>query len=419
MGAKKMKNKFYFILAILLSSCGFYAFAMNTIDYVSAVFTTDEGVAVTIYDMSLIPADELVSDEQENSVINRFNFNRNLTTYSADNTLLSNSITNGLDVSVNFLYSNIYHERILKFGQTLTIEAKIINTSGANRTVTLYAALYNGNDILQSLASPQSLNIANTTEIQTLSMDYELPASNTDNYYLKTFIWDSLTMQPFANSVKLRDVYEDYYESTSSSANLIDYTKTVFGTRNSWNDTDYIRFIPDITSDFVFKVTCDYSIDVSLQLSNGAFRVMNDFNPKYFSYGLDKDDVYYLRVLGSALCDYSLDIFPVSSVYLNTGKTSAIAVSASDDCHIYKFTPTASGTYIFTSVGNTEVTATLYDGNFTLLQTDSTRDGAVSFRLSRSLQANKKYFIAVSPKTANSTGEYSLHVETPLTVTIN
>ena len=405
-----MKIKFCIILTILMLSYGIYTYAFNPLDYVVDVYTDEEGTAWTIYDMSLIPSSEFLPEVPQNNNLANFRLNRSV----ASNITLFNTITGGLDVSVNFLYSNIYNEKILNLGQSLTIESKIKNTSGTGKTLLLYVATYDNNDILQSITVQQTLNVTTSTALQTFSTDYTLLTSIPSTSHVKTFIWDSVTLQPFADSVKLKNIQEDYYSDEVTRANLIDYNKVINGKINLASDVDYIKFIPSVSSDFVVNSTSTQTINLALYDSNNLLLGQN--NNGRIAYNLIKDNTYYLRISGNTICDYSLNIAPINSVYLDVEKYATI--STGNDCHIYKFTPSEISTYIFTSVGNTEVKGTLYDSNFNELQTNSTSDGTVSFRISKNLTAGN-YYIAISPKAPNVSGRYSLYVEKPLTVIVN
>ena len=410
-----MKNKVIIISITILLICTISVVAYNPIDY-ATVYTNENDVWHTVYDMSLIPFDAVFSESPENNISNRFNLNRSSTIEPANTIEPFSEISVNLDISINFLYSNIYHEKVLKFGEILTVEAGLRNRTGKTMPTTLYVALYNGNDILQSISVSQPVNILNSNVIQTILADIDLPQTNNDNYYIKAFVWDSVTLKPLIESVKVGSTQADYYPSQFAKSNFVDYDKVISGKIDFSGDTDYIKFIPKVTGDYVIAIDSPQTLNLTLNNSYNLYVAQNTTDNEIIAY-LGEGIIYHFYVTGNSACDYNISIFPANPIYLNEAKTGTI--SASTDLHMYRFRPTTNATHIITSVGNTEVKAVLYDANFNVLETNSTRDGAVSFRVSEEMQLGKSYYVAISPKMPNSTGTYNLYIETPLTVTIN
>lgn len=77
---------------------------------------------------------------------------------------------------------------------------------------------------------------------------------------------------------------------------------------------------------------------------------------------------------------------------------------------MYKFIPTATNEYIFTSVGGNGLTAVLFDENMEQLSVSENAGG--EFRVRYSFETGKKYYLKVSSK-ENLEGNYKLYLEKP------
>ena len=284
-----MKNKIIFFLSIFLLIYTVSVLAFNPLDYVTDVYADKNDRYWTIYDISSIPSHGLVSFLQEETKINQLGISRSLMGIKTNITNLFNVVTPKLDISINFLYSDVYNERILKFGQTLTVETKILNTTGASRTVALYTALYNGNDILQYVTAPQPITVSDSKAVQTFFADLVLPISDTDDFYIKTFVWDSETMKPLANSIKLNGMQKDYYSENFDDSSLIQSDRAITGTVNWDDDIDCFKFIAPFNNAVVFEQT--KGVHITLYDEDE-----NELPP---STTLIEGDSYYLMVIGS------------------------------------------------------------------------------------------------------------------------
>jgi hypothetical protein len=99
---------------------------------------------------------------------------------------------------------------------------------------------------------------------------------------------------------------------------------------------------------------------------------------------------------------------------LNTAKSGNI--TSANNFYRYSFTATTAGTYIFTSVGTTEIKGIMYNASITSPTIAYTRDNEVSFRISKTMTAGETCYLVVTPKTSGVTGSYTLYVEVPMDV---
>ena len=67
-------------------------------------------------------------------------------------------------------------------------------------------------------------------------------------------------------------------------------------------------------------------------------------------------------------------------------------------------------------MGTDKVQARPYDENCSLISSAQTADNDVSFRISKDLEANKQYYIAVYSKDGQTGGAYTLYAEEPFDV---
>lgn len=107
--------------------------------------------------------------------------------------------------------------------------------------------------------------------------------------------------------------------------------------------------------------------------------------------------------------DTAIDI---SNNYLTLGNCTSIGKS-----QMYKFTPSVSQRYIFTSMGNIDTIGALYNGSHQLIGYDDNSHINANFKIySIELRSGLTYYLNI---TAKSIGQYKIYIETPLEVSIN
>jgi alpha-tubulin suppressor-like RCC1 family protein len=135
------------------------------------------------------------------------------------------------------------------------------------------------------------------------------------------------------------------------------------------------------------------------------------------TYSLTAGQQYYVRARAyssTVTGYYTLYVMPdVSADYYIDG-----ALAYDGDSKMYSFTPATSGTYIFTTTGNTDTYGRLLGASLQVLSSNDDGNGGENFRITQSLTAATTYYLEVTSQTDTS-GNYRVYVETPLTVTIS
>lgn len=236
--------------------------------------------------------------------------------------------------------------------------------------------------------------------------------------------------KPYLISGEINDIYGNDLEN----AHQIDDNVTI----NSKLDYDYDEdcFVFTTSKTATYQIFTESSMDMYGYLYNASKTQIaynddgTDFegNPTMdfrLEVNLVAGNTYYLKIGNNAgeAGGYLLYLFPddfpgvlMSARVENHINTFHVAgnISHRKDVDVFAFTPPSVGTYIMTSVGDTEVTGIVYDTSKQELLTEQTRDGAVSFRITTAqLQTGQKYYIVIHPKTLTSTGDYDLCIETP------
>ena len=87
------------------------------------------------------------------------------------------------------------------------------------------------------------------------------------------------------------------------------------------------------------------------------------------------------------------------------------AINMSGDVDFFKFTPSASGVYLFYTTGSTDTRGYLYDSSLTVLaENDDAWSPDRNFGLKYNLVANKTYYIKVAGYNNSATGAYTLNI---------
>lgn len=163
--------------------------------------------------------------------------------------------------------------------------------------------------------------------------------------------------------------------------------------------------------------------------SNIAYNEVRTYNEVLLIDGENLDDKKVKIMLWDDDMTPLIEAIPIDSTYADFyGDTKETAHTIPVDTHyleggidypgdqdMFKFTPSATGTYIFSTIGSTDTYGTLYDGSQTI--SDDNTNGNYNFRITQTLSAGVTYYIEVKHSDAG-TGPYKLYIEKPLTVTI-
>ena len=410
-------------IVLALSMLTVSADEVDMSEFVTNVYEADN-IMHTVYGLSSMPAGSI------NPNVALETRNKSLLD-TLDNPLLKGGIVDNWDISLNFLYNDVYHEKILKWGETLTVEVAANNFSTANKDIILFAAGYQDGKLVSIICNEAT--ITNNGKYHFFSVNLPLPLSNTAGYEVKAFVWDKTTLQPYINPVSVTETgtQGDYYESTTGKANFINYTKKISGRMNattSSNDVDVVRFSPTVTGDYFIAINSTQALNGALRSSTQSVLSQNTIDVSqgvtYLQCNLSAGNTYSIFISGSVnvVADYTVNIYQAVSkgiVYENAKTDGTITSDA--DFFVYNFVPSISGTYILTTVGNTEVRGILFkNGSSTPSILGSTRDGTVSFRITQDMIVGSgTWRIAITAKSSGVTGLYSLYGEKLLTVTIN
>ena len=416
---QKSKSLSVLVLSLVMLTGLFPAFADDDMSqYVTSVeYDAVTAVTTTCYDLSAIPIGILFPNE-ENELMNK-------SLKDPLNILKNASLVADFEVSVNFLYNDVYHEKILKFGETLTIETAVKISTGSSKAISLFVGAYQDGRLV-NIVSNDGIISSNGTH-QFISVNLPLPSTNTAGYEVRAFVWDKTTLQPCTESVSITETgtQGDYYSTTAANANFMDYTKTINGRVHDTAGTDYIAFKPKHNGTHIFVFQSSERLFVYLHNQAKTIVAMNDAAADdgltYLQYPLSAGETYYIRILGMTTADYSVNVYlpTYKQLFFENEKIDG-TMTGGVDFYSYNFSPPTNGTYVFTVVGNTEVKGLLYRNGTSMEPiVSSVRDGNVSFRITQDIGARQTWYIVLMPKTSGVTGNYSLYVEQPLTVTVN
>jgi hypothetical protein len=86
-----------------------------------------------------------------------------------------------------------------------------------------------------------------------------------------------------------------------------------------------------------------------------------------------------------------------------------VNITSSRQLVYFRFTPTSSGTYTFSSSGSSDTLGTLYSASQTIIASDDDSGTDLNFRISRSLTANTTYYL-VARLYGSGTGSFTVTV---------
>ena len=157
-----------------------------------------------------------------------------------------------IDVTPSLSYSDINCEAVLLNKGNLRIDATVKNNKQSTR-VSLYVATYNASNKLVDLKTvTQTINSGATA---TLSYNYNAAEAIQNNWYVKAFVWETDNMKPHMKPIVLTTTPTDFFGNTIESATQIDITKPIEGRLDSLNDTDFVKFTPTQTAEYIIQTT--------------------------------------------------------------------------------------------------------------------------------------------------------------------
>lgn len=218
-----------------------------------------------------------------------------------------------------------------------------------------------------------------------------------------------------SRSVFLNDSIDTATTITSSKSATID----------SAVDVDYFKFIPTISGVYYFESTSTLDLDAELYNANyeivGSGTDISESNMNfYFGVELVAKQTYYLKVssVGSATGSYSVSVSPQTDDY--NGNNNVITVGTisgeinyPEDTDTFKFTPTKSGIYSFSTGGTLDTEGVLYNSNFVELASndDEVFESAQGFNIDYNLTVGQTYYLTVGSVSLER-GSYSLTIVT-------
>lgn len=223
----------------------------------------------------------------------------------------------------------------------------------------------------------------------------------------------------------------DDHGSNFDSATLIDVGEEVTGNIESSGDNDYFMFVP--SNDGMYTIESLGDSDVYGYLYNSMQGYIKDSNNNglgnnfYMVSYLKAGQTYYIRVYNyrggtgeyrvkvtEAADDYGNDNVSASPIQLGIDLSAEINYAC--DLDVFKFTPSAGGTYLFESTGSTDTYGVLYKSNGgSLASSYDASPTNKNFYFAVTLEANQTYYLHVYhqnyfDKDTAGTGLYTVKV---------
>lgn len=106
------------------------------------------------------------------------------------------------------------------------------------------------------------------------------------------------------------------------------------------------------------------------------------------------------------------DNFNSSPTAINSGTERVAAIDYAGDVDCFSFTPKETGSYKIYSSGSVDLKGILYDNDkVTPIGTSYNAPESINFKLAKTLEENKTYYISVDAETSGATGKYSINIE--------
>ncbi len=148
-----------------------------------------------------------------------------------------------------------------------------------------------------------------------------------------------------------------------------------------------------------------YDADYSLITSDGYSGGDNNFK---FSAPITKNKVYFLKVqLNDSSITSGKTTIVVDEAQVKHGSQN---INVSSEYTRYKFVPTATATYLFTTNTSYDTVGTIYNASGKKLKSNDNGGAGNNFRVAYKLSKGKTYYIAVKAKDASGTASVELRV---------
>ena len=106
------------------------------------------------------------------------------------------------------------------------------------------------------------------------------------------------------------------------------------------------------------------------------------------------------------------DNFNSSPTAINSGTERVAAIDYAGDVDCFSFTPKETGSYKIYSSGSVDLKGILYDNDkVTSIGTSYNAPESINFKLAKTLEENKTYYISVDAETSGAIGKYSINIE--------
>lgn len=219
---------------------------------------------------------------------------------------------NDMNLSVNYMYNNVYTEKTVNPGQTMTAQVYAKSTKWWPQDINLYFALYNADNKLINIAYANGRIISNGN-YQYINAGIPLGNELPEGFKIKTFIWENQTMKPYPVDETII-ANGDYHANSIAGARFVDMTKAVTGKIDSESDIDCIKFVPTATQDYLIQLSGSNLLGINLYDSSGTLVSSDKFylegTGTVIGQNLAKGKEYYIEITGQAQQQYTLTVTP-------------------------------------------------------------------------------------------------------------
>lgn len=166
---------------------------------------------------------------------------------------------------------------------------------------------------------------------------------------------------------------------------------------------------------------------VTVKVGNETLSNVKLNGSKYEAYYIPTESgTYTITVIGNAIwgsnpsavktvtiaVNDDSDNFNSSPTALNSGTERIAAIDYSGDVDCFSFTPQETGSYKIYSSGSVDLKGILYENDKkTAIGTSYNAPESINFKLARTLEKNKTYYIRVDAEINGATGRYSINIE--------
>jgi len=259
-----------FILSVFISlTTAFIAFAdFDPMDCLVDVYLDDEGAWWTIYDVSLIPADEVFSDDNSDSAPQK--------SPTKQSGLKSNGFVttdNDMEIEISYDFADRDDRKYLD------VTFEIGNGNETAKPATCVVALYEGLKFKKLVQNSTEVS-AEDIEMVNLSIDI---TDCTDEEYVKIFIWDTFsTMRPLDELRQIEELNPQSSQKTilvsKSNNQIFNFYMYSGDKKNVAGKSHIISYNPERIQAVDL---CGLSYEV--ELSTGAIEntdiIVDEFNP--------------------------------------------------------------------------------------------------------------------------------------------